>query len=70
MVIRNNSLPLECINKSTKEKMVKKTSTFDFSALYTNIPHDKLVDILHKVVHFELKGGARDYIVISKQRCT
>ena len=50
--------------------MVKKTSTFDFSALYTNIPHDKLVDILHKVVHFELKGGARDYIVISKQRCT
>ena len=31
------------------------------------IPHDKLLDILYKVVHFIFKGGARDYIIINKQ---
>ena len=36
-VIQNNSHPLECIKKSTKEKNAKQISTFDFSTLYTKI---------------------------------
>ena len=44
-------------------------STFDFSALYTKIPHDKLLDILCNVAYFVFKGGTRDYIVINKQGC-
>ena len=64
-VIQNNSLPLECINKVTK-KNAKQISTFDFSTLYTKIPHDELLDILYKVVDFVFKGGTRDYIVINK----
>ena len=37
----------------------------NFSTLYTNIPHDKLLDILYNVVDFVFKGGTRDYIVIT-----
>ena len=48
--------------------MLKKT-TSDFSALYTKIPHDKLLDVLYKVVDLVFKGGTRDYIVIKKQGC-
>ena len=44
-------------------------STFDFSALYTKIPHDKLLDILCNVAYFVFKGGTRDYIVINRQGC-
>ena len=40
---------------------------FDFSMLYTKIPHDKLPDILYKVVDFVFKGSTRDYVVINKQ---
>ena len=69
-VIRNNSLPLECINKINKRKNAQQISTFNFCTLYTKIPHDKLHDILYKVVDFVFKGGTRDYIIINKQVCT
>ena len=60
-VIQNNPLPLECINKINKRKNTKQINTFDFSTLlYTKIPHDKLLDILYKVVDFVFKGGTRD----------
>ena len=55
-VIQNNSLPLECIKKINKRKNAKQISTFDFSTLYTKISHDKLLDILHKVVDIVFKG--------------
>ena len=61
--------PLECINKINKWKKAKKISTFAFSTLYTKIPHDKLIDILYKVVDFVFKRGTMDYIVINKQGC-
>ena len=68
-VIQNNSLPLECIKKINKRTNAKQISTFDFSTLYTKIPHDKLLHILYKLVDFVFKGGTRDYIIINKQGC-
>ena len=68
-VIQNNSLPLECIKKINKRKNAQQISTFDFSTLYTKIPHEKLLHVLYKVVAFVFKGGTRDYIIINKQGC-
>ena len=68
-VIQDNSLRLGCINKINKRKNAKEVSIFDFSTLYTQIPHDKLFDILYKVVDFVFKGGTRNCIVINKQGC-
>ena len=55
-VIQNNSLPLECINKINKRKNSQQISTFNLSTLYTKIIHDKLLDVLYKVVNFVFKG--------------
>ena len=66
-VIQNSSLSLECISKIYKRKNERQISTFNFSTLYTEILHDKLLDILYKVVGFMFKGGTRDYIIINKQ---
>ena len=55
--------------ENQQKKYAKQISTFDFSTLYTKIPHDKLLDILHKVCRFVFKGGTRDYIIINKQGC-
>jgi hypothetical protein len=41
-------------------------SSFDFSTLYTKIPHDKLIDVLNKVIDFAFKGGTRNKISIHK----
>ena len=68
-VIKNNTLPLECINKINKWKNAEQISTFNFSTLYTKIPHDKLLDISYKVVDFVFKGGISDYIIINRKGC-
>ena len=67
--IQGKSLLLECINKINKRKSGKQISTFNFSTLYTKKPHDKLHDILYKVVDFVFKGGTRDSITINKHNC-
>ena len=35
---------------------------FNFSMLYTKIPHDKLLYILNEITDFAFKGGTRDYV--------
>ena len=55
--------------KSLKEKNAKQIRAFNFSTLYTKTPHDKLLDILYKVLNFVFKGGTRDYIIINKEGC-
>ena len=68
-VIQGKSLLLECTNKINKRKSGKQISTFNISTLYTKKPHDKLRDILYKVVDFAFKGGTRDSITINKHNC-
>ena len=68
-VIQNNSLHLECISEISKRKNAKQINTFDFSTLYTKIPHEKLRNILYKVVDFVFKGGTRDYMIINRKGC-
>ena len=36
------------LDKINKRKKAKSISTFDFSTLYTKIPHDKLIETLEE----------------------
>ena len=36
-------------------------STFDFSTLYTKIPHHKLLHVSNEITDFTFKGGTRDF---------
>ena len=49
-----------------KKKKAKSISTFDFSTLYTKIPHDKLIKELSEVIDFVFDAGNCKYIAISK----
>ena len=40
-------------------------SYFDFSTLYTKIPHDKLISVLNSIVDFCFNGGECDYLAIN-----
>ena len=65
-VIQNNNSPLESIQKINKRNNAKQISTFDFSTLYTKIPHDELLEVLYNIVDFVFKGGTRDVISIDR----
>ena len=40
------------MNVINSNKKAAEISTFDFSTLYTNSPHQDLIPILHKLVDF------------------
>ena len=44
-IISNRDPVLDTVRKSVSRKSAKCVSSFDFSTLYTKIPHDKLLDV-------------------------
>ena len=65
-IIQNRDPVLEAVNKSVSRKSAKCVSSFDFSTLYTSIPHDKLLEVLGKIIDFVFKGGTRKKIAINR----
>ena len=64
-VIQNNADVIKCINKLNKRGSFRSMATFDFSTLYTKIPHESLLDVLNTLSDFCFKGGANDVISVS-----
>ena len=65
-VVENNEAVLNSIRKLNKSRRAKCISTFDFSTLYTNIPHNKLINVLNQLIDFCFKGWEDKYIAVTK----
>ena len=63
-IINNRDPVLRAVSKSQARRSAKCVTSFDFSTLYTKIPHDKLIDVLSKIIDFVFKGGTRNKISI------
>ena len=66
-IIQNNKPLLDSITKINKRKSARNISNFDFSTLYTMLPHDKLIDILIKLIEFYFKGHTQDKVIVNLQ---
>ena len=62
--IQNNTPVIHNINNLNKKNKAYSVSTFDFSTLYTNIPHGKLMSVLNELVDFCFKGSGKDFITV------
>ena len=65
-VIQNNSPVINSVNQLKKRSAAKSITTFDFSTLYTKIPHDKLIFVLNSLVDFCFKSNDCKYLVITR----
>ena len=65
-VLQNCDPILESLNRINKKHNAKSISTFDFSTLYTKLPHDKLIKELCEVIDFVFDAGNNQHIAISK----
>ena len=65
-VLQNCDPILESLNRINKKHNAKSISTFDFSTLYTKLPHDKLIKELCEVIDFVFDAGINQHIAISK----
>ena len=64
-VIQNSKPVIDNLNKLSNRKRAKSVSTYDFSTLYTNIPHDKLIETLNSVIDFSFKGRIQEKISVN-----
>ena len=53
-VVQNNKLITDAINKLNERNKANSISTFDLSTLYTKLPHNKLLMVLHHLIDFFL----------------
>ena len=59
-IINNSMEVLTLIDKLNKNRKTKHFDTFDFSTLYTSIPHDILLETLNKLIieAFRIRGAS------------
>ena len=65
-VIQSSKQITKAIKQLNKRGYAKSINTFDFSTLYTKIPHDKLIFVLNSIIDFCFKGGPCKFIAITK----
>ena len=64
-VLQNADPVIENINIINRKKRAKTIATFDFSTLYTTLPHGKLIDRLTNVLDLVYKGGNKSILRVS-----
>ena len=64
-VIQDNKEVLDSLEKLNKRGKAQCMTTFDFSTLYTKIPHDKLISVLNEITDTCFKGGDRELISVT-----
>ena len=65
-VLKDVSPITDIIRKVNSRNNAKSISTFDFSTLYTKLPHSDLIEKLTEVIDLVFEGGKNNYIRISK----
>ena len=64
-VLQNSDPVISSIKRINRKKGAKSIATYDFSTLYTKLPHDKLVKELLKLIDFCFDGGNKKFIKIN-----
>ena len=64
--MHNNKTITDAINKLNERNKANYISTFDFTTLYTKLPHNKLLIVLHHLIEFCFDGDENKFIQINK----
>ena len=64
-VVKNKDPVIDALNKLSSRNNAKSVATYDFSTLYTKIPHDKLKFVLNEITDFCFKGCGNSKIFIN-----
>ena len=67
-VVKNCKPVLEKLEVINTRKRAKCISAYDFSTLYTALPHDDLIRVLNEIVDFVFEGGNKQYIGFSSTK--
>ena len=74
-VIQNSKTLINRLNKLNQKHNAKMISTFDFSTLYTKLPHSDLIRVLSNLIDLVFNGGGktdsgnRKYLTVKGKSC-
>ena len=66
-ILQNVDPVIEKLKQINKKKNAKSIATYDFSTLYTKIPHDDLISRLKKLINFTFDAGDAKFVKISQR---
>ena len=64
-VVQSNKQVTNKLRNLNKHGKAQSINTFDFSTLYTKIPHDKLLNVLYSIVDFCFDGTDKKFINVT-----
>ena len=64
-IVQNNKPVIDAMSGLNKRRKAISVSTFDFSSLYTKLPHNKLRMVLNSLIDFCFDGGESKYITVN-----
>ena len=64
-ILQNSEPIINTLKNINRKKRAKSISTYDFSTLYTKLPHDKLISQLSKVIDLVYKAGDKKFIRVA-----
>ena len=64
-VVRNNKPVIDAMNGLNKWRKATSVSIFDFSTLYTKLPHNKILMVLNSLIDFCFDGVESKYITFN-----
>ena len=64
-IVKNKDPVIDSLNRLSSKNRAKSIATYDFSTLYTKIPHDKLLSVFKEITDFCFNGCANSKILIN-----
>ena len=61
--VQNNKPETDAMNGLNEQRKATSTSPFDFSTLYTKLPHNKRLMVFNSLIYFCFGGGENKYII-------
>ena len=68
-LVQSNQSVIDTINKLNSRNKAISISIFDFSTLYTNMPHHRLKSVMGELINVCFNGGDQQYIGITRYHC-
>jgi len=65
-VLQNSDPIIDTLKNINRKRRAKSIATYDFSTLYTKLPHNKLIFQLSKVIDLAYKGGDKKFIRVTE----
>ena len=65
-VLENSKPVIDMLDDINKKGKAKSIATYDFSTLYTNIPHTDLINKLNEIIDIVFAGGPNKHITVDE----